>query len=83
MLYPFGRTCKIIKDRVLITNATNLLEITKNITLTVIDYCAPPPIRLAARRVTAVGLITVSITNPNSYTIGTFIHLVTDIYNNY
>lgn len=43
-----GRALKLVKNGVNITNSTNPLQITKTITLTVVDCCAPPPVRLAA-----------------------------------
>lgn len=47
-LFSGGRALKLIKNGVNLTNSTNLLSLTKNITLTVIDCCTPLPIRLAA-----------------------------------
>lgn len=38
-MFPGGWAFKLIKSGVNITNLTNLLILTKNITLTVIDYC--------------------------------------------
>ena len=46
--FPGGRTLKLVKNGVNITNSTNPLSVVKNVTLTVVDYCAPPPIRLVA-----------------------------------
>lgn len=48
LLFPGGRALKLIKNGVNITNYTNPLILTKNITLTVLNCCAPPPVRLAA-----------------------------------
>lgn len=47
-MFPGGRALKLIKNSVNITNSTNPLTLTKNITLTVLDCCAPPPVRLVA-----------------------------------
>ena len=42
-LFPCGRALKLIKNGVNITNSTNPLILTKNITLMVVDCCTPPP----------------------------------------
>lgn len=82
LLFPSGRTLKLIKNGVNITNSTNPLLVTKNITLTVIDCCSPPPVRLAARCVGAGALIIASLGSPNPVTVGSAIHMVTEIYDN-
>jgi len=79
-LFPGGRTLKLIKNGVNITNSLNPLILTKNITLTVIDYCTPPPVRLAAHCIGASAVIAASVASPNPITIGSAIHLVTEIY---
>ena len=79
-LFPGGRTLKLIKNGVSITNSSNLLILTKNITLTVIDCCTPPPVRLAAHCIGAGAIIAASVASPNPVTIGSAIHLVTEIY---
>ena len=76
-LFPGGRALKLIKNGVDITNSTNPLIVTKNITLTVLDCCAPPPVRLAAHCVGAGAVIVASMVSPNPVTIGSTIHLVT------
>lgn len=79
-IFPGGRALKLVKDGVNITNSTNPLMLTKNITLTVVDCCAPPPLRLAFHCAGAVATIGASIASPNPVTIGSAIHLVTEIY---
>ena len=81
-LFPGGRTLKLIKNGVNITNSTNPLIITKNVTLTVVDCCAPPPVRLAFHSTAVVATIGASIVAPNPVTIGSAVHLVTEIYEN-
>lgn len=81
-LFPGGRTLKLVKNGVNVTNSTNPLILTKNITLTVIDCCAPPPVRLAFHCAGIVATIGASIAAPNPVTIGSAIHLVTEIYEN-
>lgn len=81
-LFPGGRALKLIKNRVNITNSTNPLSLTKKITLTVIDCCTFPPIRLAAHCIAAVTVVEASVVSPNLITIGLAVHLVTEIYDN-
>jgi hypothetical protein len=45
------------------------LVLAKNITLTVLDCCAPPPVRLAGHCLGTVGLIGASVVAPNPVTI--------------
>ena len=54
----------------------------KNITLVVADCCTPPPVRLAAHCVATGSLIAASVVSPNPVTIGSAIHVVTEIYDN-
>lgn len=81
-LFPGGRTLKLIKSGVNITNSTNPFTVTKNITLTVLDCCAPPPIRLAAHCISAGAVIAASVASPNPVTIGSAVHLISEIYDN-
>ena len=55
-LFPVGRTLKLIKNSVEVTKSTNPLILTKKITLTVIDCCTPPPVRLTAHYIGACAL---------------------------
>ena len=80
LVFPAGRALKLVKNGVRITNSTNPLVLTKNITLTVLDCSAPPPLRLAAHCVAAVALIGASIAAPNPATVGSSIHIVTELY---
>jgi hypothetical protein len=80
VLFPAGRALKLVKNVVGITNSTNPLVLTKNITLTILDCCAPPPVRLVGHCVAAVALIGASVAAPNPVTIGSSIHIVTELY---
>lgn len=82
-LFPGGRALKLVKDGINVTNSTNPLILAKNITLIVVDCCTPPPVRLAAHCVAAESLIAASVVSPNPVTIGSAIHVVTEIYENY
>lgn len=81
-MFPCGRALKLIKNGVKITNSTNPLTLTKNVTLTVLDCCAPPPVRLAAHCIGFGATIVASVASPNPVTIGSAIHLATEIYDN-
>lgn len=81
-LFPGGRALKLAKNGVSITNSTNPVILAKNITLTVIDCCSPPPVRLAAHCVATTALIASSVLAPNPVTAGAAIHMVTEIYDN-
>ena len=56
-LFPCGRALKLVKNGINVTNSTNPLILTKNITLMVVDCCTPPPVRLAAHCIAAGSLI--------------------------
>ena len=81
-MFPGKRALKLVKSRVNISNSTNPLVLTKNITLTVIDCCCPAPLRLIAHCVGAGAVIGASVISPNPVTIGSAIHLVSEIYEN-
>ena len=63
-----------------ITNSTDPISITKNVTLTVIDCCASPPSRLLAHCIAADTSVAVSVVSSNIVTIGSAIHFVTEIF---
>jgi len=81
-VFPGGRALKLIKKGLNITNSTNPLVLGKNITLIVVECCAPPPLKLAAHCVAATSLVTASVISPSPFTIGSAIHIITDLYEN-
>ena len=81
-LFIGGRVLKLVKNGINVTNSTNPLIFTKNIALMVVDCCTPPPVRLAAHCIAAGSLIAASAVSPNPMTIGSTIHVFTEIYNN-
>ena len=81
--FPGGRALKLIKNGVSVTNSSNPLTLAKNITLTVVDCCSPPPVRLAAHCIGAGAVIAALIASPNPVTIGSAVHLVTELYEQY
>jgi hypothetical protein len=80
LIFPGARALKLVKAGVTVTNSTNPLVLAKNITLTVLDCCAPPPVSLAFHCISAVALIGASIAAPNPVTVGSSIHLVSELY---
>jgi len=79
-VFPGFRIFKLAKAGINITTSSNPLILTKNITLTVIDCCTPPSVRLAAHCVGTVAVLGASIVSPNPLTVGSALHLVTEIY---
>jgi hypothetical protein len=80
LVFPGGKVVKLLKNGVAITNSINPLVLAKNITLTVLYCCAPPPVRLAYHCVATVALIRASVAAPNPVTIGSSIRIVTKLY---
>ena len=78
-----GRVLKLVKNRVDITNSTNPAILIININITVIDCCALPPVRLIAYCLGTSAIIVTFISSPSLVTIGSAIHLVAEIYDNY
>ena len=72
----------MIKNGANVTTSANPLVLTKNITLTVIDCCAPPPIRLAAHCIEASAFIVALVESIDTVTIGSAINLISKIYEN-
>ena len=81
-VFPGGRVVKLFKNGINVSNSTNPLIFTKNITLIVVDCCTLPPVRLAAHCVAAGSLIVASVISPNPMTRGSAVHVITDIYEN-
>lgn len=75
-IFPGGRMLKLIKNGVNVTNSTNPLILAKNVTLTIVDCCAPRPVSLAFHCVAVSALIGTSIVTPNPVTIGSTIHII-------
>ena len=75
-IFPGGRLLKLVHDGVKISNSTSPLMVTKNITMTVLDCCAPPPVKIASNCIAATALIISSAISPNPITIGSAIHII-------
>lgn len=78
-LFSGGHTLKLVKNSVNVTNLTNPLILTKNITLVFFDCFAPPPVRLAFHCLGVVATIGAATAASNPVTIGSAIHLVTEL----
>jgi hypothetical protein len=81
-MFPHYLLVTLIRNGVKIPNLTSPLLIRKNITLTIIDCCASPPVRLTVQCVAASLLSVVSVISSNPITIGSAIPIVTEIYEN-
>lgn len=80
LFFPGMRLLKVIKNGMKITNSTNPLIAAKNITLTVVDCCAPPPVRLAAHCIAATAAVGASVVSPNPITLGSAFHFISELY---
>ena len=81
-VFPGARALKLVRNGINVTNSINPIILTKNIIFTVVECCAPPPIRLVAHCLGAGAVIAASAASPNPVTIGSAVHLVTEIYDN-
>ena len=79
-IFPLGRVVKIVRSSYNITNSTNLVVIMANISLTVIEYCAPPPIILAIACVAFGGSLLSTIVTLNLVSQGANVYFMVDIY---
>ena len=81
-LFPAARGIHLFRTGGKVVNSTSPLMIAKNVTLTVVDCCCPPTLRLAAHCIGAGAVIAASVVSPNPLTIGSSVHLLTEIYDN-
>ena len=79
-VFPFFRIRKLVTRVLEISNSTNPILIAKNVTLTVVECCAPPQIRIMAQCIAAAATIAASVVSPNPFPIGSAIHLLNEIY---
>lgn len=79
-LFPLGRLIKVARSGYKITNSTNPLTVASNITLTVLECCAPPPLRLAVTCVTFGVVLTSALVAPNPVSVGAAAHFMGEIY---
>lgn len=76
-VFPFMRVVKLVRYGVNITKSTNPITVISNVTLTVLDCCAPPPLRLAATFAASTASAAVA---PNPVSVGAAIHFANEIY---
>ena len=79
-LFPGVRAVKLFKAGTKIANSSNPLVLAKNVSLTVLDCCAPPPVRLTAHCLAAGSLVVVSLVSPNPITSGCALHVISELY---
>jgi len=79
-LFPLGRVVKVVRSGYKVTNSANPLMIGANITLTVLECCAPPPVRLAVACVTFGAALTSTLIAPNPVSLGAVVHFMGEIY---
>lgn len=79
-IFPFGRIVKVTRTAVNITNSTNPVVVTLNVTKTVLECCAPPPLRLAVDCVALGAGVVSTIASPNPISVGVAAHFVGKIY---
>jgi len=81
-IFPLGRLVKIFRSGCKVTNSTNPLTIGANVTLTVLECCAPPPVKLAVTCVTFGAALTSTLMAPNPISLGATVHFMSEIYDN-
>lgn len=79
-LFPIGRAIKLVKYGSKAVNSTNPITIAANVTLTIVECCAPPPIRLAATCLAFAASAASSAVAPNPISVGATLHFATEIY---
>ena len=79
-IFPLGRIVKVVWSGYKVTNSTNPLTIGANINLTVLECCAPPPVRLAVTCVTFGAVLTSTLMAPNPVSLGATVHFMGEIY---
>jgi hypothetical protein len=78
--FPGFRLIKVLRQGARITNSSNPVMFISNVTLTVIECCSPPPVRLAAHCIAAASSIAASIASPNPISVGCAAHFVYELY---
>ena len=81
-VFPCGRAVKLFKSGINITNSTSQITFGTNISLTIIECCAPPGVRLSGHCGAAASLLTFPVISPNPMTIGASIHVIGELYEN-
>jgi hypothetical protein len=79
-VFPAIRTTQLFYKTGRIMNSTNPVSLATNVTLTVVECCTPPPLRLASQCLSIVTLLGASSVSPNPATIGCTVSMVSDLY---
>lgn len=79
-IFPLMRVAKLVRQGSKITNSTNPVSVIGNITLTVIDCCCPPPIRLAATCAAFAASTASAVAAPNPIPVGAAVHFANELY---
>ena len=79
-IFPTGRALKLAKQAINITNSTNPVILSKNVTLTVLECCTPPLIKLTVHCIAAASLLDASLSVPNPITVSSTLHMISEIY---
>lgn len=79
-VFPVSRIIKLGQVNMRVTNSSSPLGIAKNIFLTIVYFCAPPPTRLATHCVAFVDLEVSFAVSPNPIMGGSFVVVRHEIY---
>lgn len=79
-VFPFMRVVKLVRYGSKITNSTNPITVVGNITLTIVECCCPPPIRLAAACTAFAASAASATIAPNPISVGAAVHFANEIY---
>jgi hypothetical protein len=83
LFFPCGRIIKVLRSGYKVTNATNPFTVGANITLPVVDCCAPPPLKLAVSCTTFFVLLASTLMAPTPVGVGATVHYLGEIYDKY
>ena len=81
-IFLAGRILRLTKDAANMTSSANPLVLIKNVTLVAIDCCLPLQIKLTIHCIAAASLLEASVVSPNPVTVGSAIHIISEIYEN-
>jgi hypothetical protein len=78
-MFPISRSVKVVRYGFEVTNSTNPIIIVGNIILTVIEYCFPSPIKLAAVCIAAGASVISMIVPPNPILLDATAHFIDEV----
>ena len=74
--FPVGRIAKLAIAGANVTNSSNPVLVAKNVSLAVVNCCAPPKVRVAAKCLALTSLIASTPVSPSTATLGAIIHII-------